>query len=489
MPTRELPARPSLEQYKKQAKELVKAYRSGDAGARRRVRDHHPRLARKSDAAAHHEDFSLAAAQFVIAREHGCDSWPKFIKHIEAVSGRLSPATVWRTAEEAVVAGDVATLDALLRDYGEIIRSERPQSWWNNTLTPDYEAGDARGIIASTHHFSTWDEFVAHTEAMKDNASPVGRFEAAVDAIVGGDIATLTRLLRDAPELIRARSARRHHSTLLHYVGANGVEAFRQHTPQNAVAIAELLLDAGAEVDTVADMYGGSTTLGLVATSLHPKAAGVQRPLIQLLLDRGAALDHSAAAGGRSLVHSCLANGRPEAAEYLASRGAPLDFESAAGVGRLDVVQSFFSDEGAAKPSVTKGQMESALMSASVYGRTAVAEFLLDRGLDVDVQVNGFTGVNAAATGGHLETIRIFLARGASLELRNRYGGTSLEAALWGAANRAHEADYVPVVERLLAAGAHVDPGVVQWWRQQHAASPEAHARILELLRAHAGRS
>src|SRR5712691_6501688 len=191
----------------------------------------------------------------------------------------------------------------------------------------------------------------------------------------------LTRLLHDEPELIRARSARRHHSTLLHYVGANGVEAFRQHTPQNAVAIAEVLLDAGAEVDTVADMYGGSTALGLVATSLHPKAAGVQRPLIQLLLDRGVALGHSAAAGGRSLVHSCLANGRPEAAAYLASRGAPLDFESAAGVGRLDVVQSFFSDEGAAKPSVTKGQMESALMSASVYGRTAVAEFLLARGL------------------------------------------------------------------------------------------------------------
>lgn len=52
----------------------------------------------------------------------------KSTKQIEAVSGRLSPATVWRTAEEAVVAGDVATLDALLRDYGDIIRNERPQS-------------------------------------------------------------------------------------------------------------------------------------------------------------------------------------------------------------------------------------------------------------------------------------------------------------------------------------------------------------------------
>lgn len=341
--------------------------------------------------------------------------------------------------------------------------------------------GDARGIIASRHHFNTWDEFVAHTETMKDKASPVARFEAAVDAIVSGDVATLTELLRDDPKLIRARSPRRHHATLLHYVGANGVEAFRQRTPRNASAIAQLLLDAGAEVDAVADMYGGSTTLGLVATSLHPKLAGVQQPLIQLLLERGAALDHSAAAGGRSLVHSCLANGRGEAAEYLASRGAPLDFESAAGVGRLDVVQSFFSDEAVTSP-VTKAQMESALIWASAYGRTAVAELLLDRGVDIDAQVSGFTGVNWAATNGHLETLRMFLARGASLELRNRYGGTSLEAALWGATNRPHEADYLPVIETLLAAGAHVDPVIVQWWRQQPAASPEAGARILRSL-------
>src|SRR6476646_10781915 len=182
-----------------------------------------------------------------------------------------SPAIVWKTAEEAVVAADLATLDALLRDYGDIIRTEPPQSWWNNTLTPDYAAGDARGIIASTHHFDTWDALVAHLATIRDEASPAARFEAAVDAIVGGDIAALTRLLRNDPQLVRARSPRRHHSTLLHYVGANGVEAFRQHTPANAVAIAEVLFCAGAEGDASADMYRGSPTLGLVATSLHPK--------------------------------------------------------------------------------------------------------------------------------------------------------------------------------------------------------------------------
>lgn len=33
--------------------------------------------------------------------------WPKFVQAIEAASGRLSTAIVWRTAEEAVVAHQI----------------------------------------------------------------------------------------------------------------------------------------------------------------------------------------------------------------------------------------------------------------------------------------------------------------------------------------------------------------------------------------------
>jgi hypothetical protein len=73
------------------------------------------------------------------------------------------------------------------------------------------------------------------------------------DAIVTGDTRTLERLLRRNPSLIRERSTRRHRATLLHYVGSNGVESFRQKCPKNVVSTAEVLLKAGAE----ADMYGG----------------------------------------------------------------------------------------------------------------------------------------------------------------------------------------------------------------------------------------
>ncbi len=250
------------------------------------------------------------------------------------------PATVWKSAEDAVVAGDVATLESILRDYGSMMRAQRPQSWWANTLAPDYEASDARAIIARTHHFKTFDDFVTFTAATRDKSSAVARFEAAVDAIVSGDLGRLQQLLHEDLDLVRARSVRVHRSTLLHYLGANGVEGFRQHTPPNAVAIAEVLLAAGADVNAVADMYRGSTTLALAATSLHPQRAGVQPGLLQVLLDHGATIEHPATGGGRSIVHSCLANGRPEAAEYLARRGASLDFESAAALGWLEIVSS-----------------------------------------------------------------------------------------------------------------------------------------------------
>src|SRR5262249_40021188 len=149
--------------------------------------------------------------------------------------------------------------------------------------------------------------------------SAVSRFEAAVEAIIAGELSTLAGLLGADPGLIRARSTRKHHATLLHYVGANGIEGFRQKTPKNAVKVAEMLLKAGAEVDAVAEMYGGSTTLGFVATSIHPLLADVQNALMTTLLEYGASIDHPRTAGnGHLAVNSCLANGRPEAALFLA---------------------------------------------------------------------------------------------------------------------------------------------------------------------------
>jgi hypothetical protein len=83
VPNRILPDRPSLEQYKKQAKELFRAATVGEPAALARMRRHHPRL--HDLAPDRPRAMTLADAQFVLAREHSYESWPAFAKHIEAL--------------------------------------------------------------------------------------------------------------------------------------------------------------------------------------------------------------------------------------------------------------------------------------------------------------------------------------------------------------------------------------------------------------------
>jgi WD40 repeat protein len=87
MSSRELPAHPNLEQYKKQAKDLLKSWRAGDPGALDRVNQHHPRFLKPARRGAPRRTFGLADAQWVIAREHGFESWPKFTEHLRGVVG------------------------------------------------------------------------------------------------------------------------------------------------------------------------------------------------------------------------------------------------------------------------------------------------------------------------------------------------------------------------------------------------------------------
>jgi hypothetical protein len=172
----------------------------------------------------------------------------------------------------------------------------------------------AQYVIARSHGFENWLRFSENLDFLKNRNSPVAQFEAAADAIIAGDIHTLERLLLEHPKLARARSSREHRATLLHYVSANGVEGYRQKTPKNIVAVAELLLASGADVNAEADVYGGGATpLALVATSIHPQHAGVQTTLMEKLLAHGATI-------GDSDVADCIANGQPQAADFLGKR-------------------------------------------------------------------------------------------------------------------------------------------------------------------------
>jgi len=182
-------------------------------------------------------------------------------------------------------------------------------------------------------------------------------FERAADAVVSGDAAKLRELLDEEPSLIQARSPRPHRATLLHYCGANGVEEERQRTPDNAVLILQLLLERGAEVNATCKLYrGGTTTMELVLTSIHPARAGLRLALGEVLLKGGATLESRKTAG------LC----------------------EAAALGRLDLVKAYLrrsTPEGASSmPELMLAEMRSALKWAREFGRTEVTEYLTGKG-------------------------------------------------------------------------------------------------------------
>ena len=285
----------------------------------------------------------------------------------------------------------------------------------------------AQFLLARAHGFESWPRLTKHIVAIEQHNSPTKAFEQAAEAIVTGDLVALQSLLTNHPTLPQARSPRQHQATLLHYIAANGVEGYRQKTPPNAVEIAKLLLDAGADVNATAHVYGGqATTLALAATSIHPEQAGLQQTLIELLLGRGASLNDP------TLVTACLANGRQQAAKFLANQCAPLTIESAAGIGDLKKVKSYFDKEGKLTPNATEQQLHRALLWAGEYGKNEVIEFLLDHGAPLDAHSpDGQTPLHWAVIGGHIDTIQLLISKGASLEAKNSYGGTPLSQARW----------------------------------------------------------
>ncbi len=432
-----LPLRPNLEQYKKQAKELVKACKSNDSNA-----------------------VGAWAAQWLesLAALQGPGLTPQLRRWLQRQLDKLE-----KFARDKLEHGSAKC-----------------------TLA------DAQFVIARAHGFESWPKFSKHLKELARASSPISKFELAADAVVTGDAVALQQLLREDPALIRARSTREHQATLLHYVSANGIEGFRQKTPKNAVKIAEILLNAGAEVDAAADVYGGgATALGLVATSIHPEKAGVQNALMELLLDHGAAIDAPAVAGNKqSAVVGCLANGRGSAAEFLAARGARLDLEGAAGVGRLDMVRTFFNEDGNLTANVTRAQLERGFLWACEYGRNNVVEFLLQRGVDLLAQANtGETGLHWAVIGGQVHTIKLLLKQGASLEAENAFGGSALSQALWSVVNSDAGVDYVATIETLLEAGAKIEDGSLVWLAQQEGGSASVQLRIAEVLRRYGAKS
>lgn len=83
MPSSSLPSRPNLEQLKKRAKDLLRAYRDRQPTALTRLRASLPRYSQLSDDDLLELSLSLRDAQRVIAKEHGFEDWLSMRIYIE----------------------------------------------------------------------------------------------------------------------------------------------------------------------------------------------------------------------------------------------------------------------------------------------------------------------------------------------------------------------------------------------------------------------
>ena len=121
-----LPARPSLEYHKKQAKSLLKAARLHD-----------------------HPDWKLADAQRAVAQSYGFVSWPRFRRHIDALQPVAQPAAptlsseewdalIDRAEETGSIAFDARSLatDDVLKKLARLRRLKR-LTLWRSPITDD----------------------------------------------------------------------------------------------------------------------------------------------------------------------------------------------------------------------------------------------------------------------------------------------------------------------------------------------------------------
>jgi len=239
------------------------------------------------------------------------------------------------------------------------------------------------------------------------------KFQPAVDAINAGDLDRLESLIAAQPTLATDRSSKSHPTLLQCLV----LDARNQ---PNQLEMARVLIDAGADIDG---------PLVAAASIGNTKAA-------EALLDAGAAINGD---GVWSPLEEALYWGNQETVQMLVNRGATVhNLRIAAGLGRVDVIESFFTEDGTLRPEAgkisspfrwkrTEGGpqdiIDNALLYACISNRIEAVKYLLNRGAQINAIPPGFdyagTALHYAALFGHRGLVDLLIEKGARLDIRD----------------------------------------------------------------------
>jgi ankyrin repeat protein len=456
----------NLEQQKKQARELLRAIRSGNADAFSRLRRHHARWEAFDDATVR-QLVSLHDAQFVLAREQGFASWPKLKAYAEPSSRsrhtRLFVADLtWITDR---VHGLVRTRNSAGPAALEQIREWHPRfaDWTDEQIRQaSFTEEDARLVYAREHGFETWEDLASRVNLLASSPATAGGepFMAAFAALQSGDVAEFEALLRANPHLTGERGT--NGNTLLNLA----VSFAGRPDWKGGMSCIEALLAAGSDVNEGNDR--GSTPLHQAAYANKPEIAAV-------LIEHGAPLDAEAHGAGGTPLIAALFWGHREVGDLLGAHSvAPGNLRAAAGLGIAELVDACFHADGALTPEACAARgfyrphsgfpdwqpstdpqevLDEALVWACKSGRLAVLERLVTAGANLNADPYRGTPLIWAAVGNRTETVAWLLDHGADINQKATFGGPTHGQGIT-ALHMAAQYGHLPVVKLLIARGA-----------------------------------
>jgi ankyrin repeat protein len=223
----------------------------------------------------------------------------------------------------------------------------------------------------------------------------------AIAAIRSGDVEALRDVLRDHPELVNARPDGKR--TLLH-VATDWPGNF-----PNVAAVIATLVSFGADVNA---RFEGEHS----ETPLHWAASSNDVAAVEALLDHGADIEAPGGViGGGTPLADAVAFGQWEAARRLVERGAATTLWQAAALGLMPRVEAHYCfDASSAAPLPTDAETTAAFWCACYGGQLAIAQYLWERGADVDwVGYDGLRPLDAACRSGAEEVVRWLRSLGA----------------------------------------------------------------------------
>jgi ankyrin repeat protein len=305
-----LPARPSLERLRKEAKDLLRDARDGHPSA----------LARLAPAGrgAPGSRVILAHAQLALAREYGFDSWPKLVHHVESIVGgdfvlrplirplELSPGRRWTLGDGTVADADTVFAMFVSAREGDVATVKRLIDRVSALATVEYNYTPPIHFAVREGHRNIVQLLLAH------GADPAYRSYPFQESLL---TFAEDRGHEDVAELLRRRLSRR-------FAIAPGTETLIAAAARGDLAGVETQLARTPDIARFSNETGD--------TALHRAAQRAHVDVVRALIAAGASVDATRADGYRPVHCALMPNwlvqsdvaARREIAELLLARGA-----------------------------------------------------------------------------------------------------------------------------------------------------------------------